>query len=99
MRIRDGAQLPTHGLGAAHQLVGLRPAQPAPGREQRHGLEDIRLACAVLAGQNHRPRRKIERQGMIIPKVGEAQPGNVNLGYGLPAGCLGDQGEANAGAL
>jgi hypothetical protein len=49
------------------------PPQPAPRREQRHCLEDIGFARAVLAGQHDEAAPRMEHGFGMIPEIGEDQ--------------------------
>jgi len=44
-----GGDLPAERLGPALEIIRGGAAQPAPGREEGYGLEDVRLAGAIRA--------------------------------------------------
>jgi hypothetical protein len=59
---------------AAGKVAKISPAQPLARRQQADGLEDIRLARPVGAGQHDHPRPAcIESQGFVIAKACQAE--------------------------
>ena len=74
-------------IGALPRHLGQRrPAQPAPGGEQRHGLEQIGLAGAILAGKEDEARPGLDRGRGIGAEVGQGQASERHLCETLPAG-------------
>ena len=62
------------GAAALHRdLVEPRAADAAAGREQRHRLEEVGLAGAVLAGEHHRQAGERQGQRGVVPVAGELQ--------------------------
>ncbi len=90
--LRDGAigdeldrDRETAGALPPRAIGQLRPAQPAPGREQRQRLENIGLAGPILAGERHQLRLYRAIQRGIGAIIGELQPprhGGENRGGG-----------------
>ena len=60
----------------AGELSNGGAAQPAAGREQRDGLEQIGLARAVGPDQHQVPPIEIERRRGVVAEVREAQAGD-----------------------
>ena len=50
-----------------------RAAQPAPRRQHRHGFEQVGLARAILAEQQHEARPRLDRRRGVGAKIGEGQ--------------------------
>ena len=50
-------------------------AKAASGRKERHGLEHIGLARAILAGQHDQPRPRRDQGVAVGAEVGEAEAG------------------------
>ncbi len=72
-------------LFAAKLAIGAA-AQALTGTEQRHRLEQIGLARAIVADQHHGPRVELELGSRVVAEIGELQRADeeARLGAGRP---------------
>ena len=50
-----------------------RPAQPAPGGQQRHRLEHVGLARAIVARQQDEARARLDQRGGVVAEIGQGE--------------------------
>jgi hypothetical protein len=55
------------------QIFGSSPPQPAPGRQQRYGLQHIGLACAIRPENRNGPAVKCHARQAVTAKVRKLQ--------------------------
>ena len=60
---------------APRHFAQWRPAQTASRCQQRHRLQDIGLARAIVARQQDESRPRLNQRGRIIAKIGEGEAG------------------------
>ena len=58
-------------FAAARDIRQPSAAQSAPRAQQRKCFQEVRLAGAVRAGQNHKPRLGLETQRAIAPEIAQ----------------------------
>ena len=71
--LQDPAQLPTERLGLARHVGSRSPPQSASRRKQRHRLQDIGLASAIVAMDGHGPRIQMQIRPQMRAEVRDEQ--------------------------
>ena len=64
------------GAGRARHVGQRRAAQAAPGSQQRHRLEQVGLARAIVAEQQHEPGPRLERRRGVRTKIVKSEARN-----------------------
>ena len=73
-RVEARRHRPGAGPADAVDLAKPRPAQAAPGGQERDRLEQVGLAGAVRPGQHHRPCLDLEPRPGVAPEIDQREP-------------------------